>query len=79
MTDAMRTLILEAAGYKVSVTEYVSPIYTPKNIMIQAEKIQSRNEMAMEQYLELKATFGDVSLELERMLPELFGSGELRA
>jgi len=72
LTDALRTLILEAAGYKVTVTEYVSPIYTPKNIMIQAEKIQSRNKMAMEQYLELKARFGNISLELERMLPELF-------
>lgn len=72
LTDALRTLILEAAGYKVTVTEYVSPTYTPKNIMIQAEKIQSSNKMAMEHYLELKAKFGDVSLELERMLPELF-------
>jgi len=68
LTDAMRTLLLEAAGYKVSVTEYVSPINTPKNIMIQAEKIQDSNKMAMEQYLELKATFGNISLELERML-----------
>jgi len=72
LTDALRTLILEAAGYKVRVTGYVSPIYTPKNIMIQAEKVQGRNRMAMEQYMELKAMFGDVSLELERMLPELF-------
>ena len=70
LTDAMRTLILEAAGYKVSVTEYVSPINTPKNIMIQAEKIQDSNKMAMEQYLELKATFGDLSLELEKMLSD---------
>ena len=72
LTDALRTLILEAAGYKVRVTGYVSPIYTPKNIMIQAEKVQGRNRMAMEQYMELKAMFGDMSLELERMLPELF-------
>jgi hypothetical protein len=72
LTDALRTLILEAAGYKVRVTGYVSPIYTPKNIMIQAEKVQGRNKMAMEQYMELKAMFGDVFLELERMLPELF-------
>lgn len=72
LTDAMRTLILEAAGYKVSVSEYVSPIYTPKNIMIQAEKVQNRNKMAMEQYAELKATFGGGLLELEAMLPELF-------
>jgi len=28
--------------------------------------------MAMEQYLELKAMFGGISLELERMLPDLF-------
>jgi len=72
LTDALRTLILEAAGYKVTVTEYVPPIYTPKNIMIQAEKVQSTSKMAMEQYLELKARFGNLSLELERMLPELF-------
>jgi hypothetical protein len=72
LTDAMRTLILEAAGYKVTVTEYVSATYTPKNIMIQAEKVQSKNKMAMEQYLELKTMFHGVSLELERMLPELF-------
>jgi hypothetical protein len=72
LTDALRTLILEAAGYKVRVIGYVSPIYTPKNIMIQAEKVQGRNKMAMEQYMELKAMFGDVFLELERMLPELF-------
>ena len=72
LTDAMRTLTLEAAGYKVRVAEYVSPMYTPKNTLIQAEKIQDRNRMAMEQYLELKATFGNISMELERMLPELF-------
>jgi len=71
LTDAMRTLVLEAMGYKVTVTEYVAPAYTPKNIMIQAEKVQNRNKMAMEQYLELKATFHGISLELERMLPEL--------
>lgn len=72
LTDAMRSLILEAAGYKVRIAEYVSPMYTPKNIMIQAEKIQDKNKMAMEQYLELKAMFGDISLELEKMLPGLF-------
>lgn len=72
LTDAMRTLTLEAAGYKVRVAEYVSPMYTPKNTLIQAEKIQDRNRMAMDQYLELKAMFGNILMELERMLPELF-------
>jgi len=70
LTDAMRTLILEAVGYKVTVTEYVSPIYTPKNILIQAEKIQSRNKMAMEQYLELKSNFGGISVELESLVSD---------
>ena len=69
LTDGLRTLLLEIAGYKVSVTEYVSPIYTPKNIMIQAEKIQSKNKMALEQYLNLKSTFGNLSIELEKTLP----------
>jgi hypothetical protein len=66
----MRTLILEAVGYKVTVTEYVSPIYTPKNILIQAEKIQSRNKMAMDQYLELKSNFGGISVELESLVSD---------
>lgn len=72
LTDAMRTLILELAGYKVTVTEYVSALHTPKNILIQAEKIQNRNKMALDQYLELKETFGGISIELERLLPDLF-------
>jgi hypothetical protein len=71
LTDAMRTLLLEAVGYKVRVMEYVSPIYTPKNILIQAEKIQSKNSMAFEQYLELKATFGGISIELENLIPNI--------
>ena len=67
LTDTLRTLALEAAGYKVTVLEYVSPIYTPKNLMILAEKIQSRNRMALEQYRELKAMFG-VTPSIERYL-----------
>ncbi|MGB9594639.1 MAG: class I SAM-dependent methyltransferase [Candidatus Poribacteria bacterium] len=72
LTDGMRTLILEAFGYKVSITEYVSPIYTPKNILIQAEKIQAKNNMALKQYLELKKMFGGISIELERILQNTF-------
>lgn len=68
LTDAIRTLILESAGYKVSVVEFVSPTYTPKNIMIQAEKIQSVNKMAIEQYIELKRMF-NIEISLEKMSP----------
>ena len=38
LTDGLRTAALESHGYKVSVAEYVSPLDTPKNIMIRAEK-----------------------------------------
>ena len=53
LTDAIRVLLLESNGYKVRVVEFVSPIYTPKNVMILAEKIQSHNLMALEQYQKL--------------------------
>ncbi len=38
LTDGLRTAALEARGYKVSVVEYVSPLDTPKNIMLRAVK-----------------------------------------
>ncbi|MBS3872478.1 MAG: SAM-dependent methyltransferase [Firmicutes bacterium] len=41
LTDGLRVLALEAAGYKVSVVEYVSPLDTPKNLMIRAERSQT--------------------------------------
>ncbi len=70
LTDGLRTLALEAAGYKVSVVEYVSPIYTPKNIMFIAERIQSRNSMAKEQYREIADMF-DISPSIEKYLYEV--------
>ena len=38
ITDGLRTLQLEALGYKVSALEYISPIDTPKNLLIRAQK-----------------------------------------
>lgn len=38
LTDGMRAKYLEAYGYDVSVVEYISPLDTPKNLMIRAEK-----------------------------------------
>lgn len=38
LTDGMRSLMLKAKGYKVSVVEYISPLETPKNLMIRAIK-----------------------------------------
>ena len=36
VTDALRALLLESRGYKVRMTEFVSPEHTPKNNLITA-------------------------------------------
>ena len=38
LTDALRCNYLEAMGYDVSAVEYISPLDTPKNIMIRATR-----------------------------------------
>lgn len=53
LTDGMRALLLEARGYDVSVVEYISPLETPKNLMIRAIKTKEENETAMEEYYNL--------------------------
>jgi len=54
MTDGLRVLALEAKGYKVSVVEYVSPLDTPKNIMIRAEKVARLHSEKLKAYEALK-------------------------
>ncbi len=53
LTDGLRILKLESMGYKTSVVEYVSPLDTPKNLLIRAQKVSDRNEKAEKQYYEL--------------------------
>jgi SAM-dependent methyltransferase len=36
LTDGLRCMILEAFGYSISAVEYVSPLDTPKNLLIRA-------------------------------------------
>lgn len=36
LTDGLRGLLLEEHGYEVSIVEYISPLETPKNLMIRA-------------------------------------------
>ena len=42
LTDGMRALMLEPKGYNVSVVEYISPLETPKNLMIRAIKTKKK-------------------------------------
>ena len=54
LTDGLRATALEAHGYKVSVTEYVSPLDTAKNIMLRAERADTVEGGARAAYQELK-------------------------
>jgi len=53
LTDGMRTLMLEAQGYEVSVVEYISPLETPKNLMIRAIKTKEEDPKALDEYMKL--------------------------
>ena len=67
LTDGMRCVFLEALGYKVSVVEYISPLETPKNLMIRAEKSGSFNGKVMEEYRYIKDLLG-VRLFMENLV-----------
>lgn len=56
-TDALRSLYLESKGYEVSPLEYISPLDTPKNIMIRALKKKSGDPSAQEEYKRIKKLF----------------------
>lgn len=55
LTDGMRALYLEALGYETSVVEYISPLETPKNIMIRGIKKGTENEDKLQEYYKLMA------------------------
>ncbi|AZR74199.1 SAM-dependent methyltransferase [Anoxybacter fermentans] len=65
LTDGLRSLYLEAKGYKTSVVEYISPLETPKNLMIRAVKTREVNPKALKEYQRLKQ-FLKVNPAIER-------------
>jgi SAM-dependent methyltransferase len=67
LTDGIRGLLLEAMGYEVSIVEYISPLDTPKNLMIRAVKKSGRNRKAYDEYLSLKESLG-INPALARLL-----------
>ena len=54
LTDGLRAAYLEGRGYKVSMIEYISPLETPKNIMIRAVYTGKKNSESACDYRELK-------------------------
>lgn len=60
LSDTMRSLILEAAGYQIDLFDYVPASETPKNIMIRAIKgsyNEKRSQQAQNEYNKLKEIF----------------------
>jgi len=51
ITDSMRALFLEYAGYKTKVFEFISEAHTPKNVMIVAQKVQEASEQRQQEAL----------------------------
>jgi len=71
VTDTFRALALTIAGYKVDVVEFVAPEFTPKNLILRAEKCRPPgNAKAMREYIALKEFWG-VTPAIESMLADL--------
>jgi SAM-dependent methyltransferase len=70
VTDSLRALLLEHAGYKVKVFEFISTEHTRKNTMIAGVRREGRHggESAWRQYQTLKEFYGVREQRLERLL-----------
>ncbi|GIM29319.1 SAM-dependent methyltransferase [Clostridium polyendosporum] len=69
LTDGMRSMLLEAKGFNVSVVEYISPLETPKNLMIRALKTSKEKDSVMDEYISLMSSL-NVYPALYRFLNE---------
>ena len=67
LTDGIRSLLLEAHGYKTKVFEFISTEHTPKNVMIVATKAAPRPQ-ALNHIKAIKESFGIGSHYLEGLL-----------
>lgn len=67
LTDGLRVLALEAAGYRVTVAEFVDPEHTPKNTLIAGVRgtPPARRQAAAAQYASLKAWAGLGALAMD--------------
>ena len=76
VTDSLRALLLESAGYRVKVFEFVSTEHTRKNTMIAAVRREGagRAAEALREFEALKSFYGIESQRLECLLAERDGA-----
>ena len=67
LTDSLRCLLLEASGYSVTAQEYISPVETPKNLLIKAFRDGNNRKKATKEYFELKKMLG-ITPKLETLI-----------
>jgi hypothetical protein len=70
LTDAMRALLLEMAGYEVSVFEFIGGEHTAKNVMITAVRLPSRRaepEALAQRRAQLRALCDDFGIESQAL------------
>jgi len=64
LTDGMRAMYLEAMGYEVSLVEYISPLDTPKNLMMKAFLKKDKNIEKLNKFFALEELLGtDLSIK----------------
>jgi SAM-dependent methyltransferase len=70
VTDSLRALLLESAGYRVKVFEFISTEHTRKNTMIAAVRREDATDTqaALAEYRALKEFYGISEQRLERLL-----------
>ncbi|HEX7313634.1 MAG TPA: SAM-dependent methyltransferase [Pyrinomonadaceae bacterium] len=70
VTDSLRALLLESAGYRVKVFEFVSTEHTRKNTMIAAVRREGRanGDAALAEFRALKEFYGIREQRLEKLL-----------
>lgn len=66
-TDVMRAELLEQAGYKVQILEFIDMEHTPKNLLIRAIKKQKKAPNLSSDFENLKKGLG-ASITLEKLL-----------
>jgi len=70
LTETLRRLALESFGYMVDMFEFVPAEYTPKNVMLRAEKIRGWTAKSLNEYQSLR-DYLSVKPKIEEFLPQI--------